>query len=143
MLNLVGDSLSLFGPLSCELMLLLNKSFASDLVLTSGDFSECSDSLPFSCSELTERPLQLIIRCEFIATFLFVKFSLYLASSTLTCERECVLCVWLLLVLADAAESSGDIARNCDCLNIEWRHFHVYLPQHLSTENGTKGAIIS
>lgn len=54
--NLVGESLSLFNPLSCVLKLLLNKSFANDLVLTSGDFSECSDS-ELSCSELTERPL--------------------------------------------------------------------------------------
>lgn len=55
--NLVGESLSLFNPLSCVLKLLLNKSLANDLVLTSGDFSECSDSELLSCSELTERPL--------------------------------------------------------------------------------------
>lgn len=57
-INLVGDSLSLllFGPLSCVLKLRWNKSLARDRVLTSGDFSECSDS-EFSCSELTDRPL--------------------------------------------------------------------------------------
>lgn len=59
-INLVGDSLSLllFGPLSWVLKLRWNKSLARDLVLTSGDFSECSDS-EFSCSELTDRPLQM------------------------------------------------------------------------------------
>lgn len=59
--NLVGESLSLFVfPLSCW-KLLLNKSFAneSNLALTRGDFSECSDS-ELSCSELTDRPLKYI-----------------------------------------------------------------------------------
>lgn len=56
-INLVGESLSLADALSCELIVLLNSSLANDRVLTSGDFSECSDS-EFSCSELTERPLK-------------------------------------------------------------------------------------
>lgn len=59
--NLVGDvSLSLVDPLSWELRFLLNSSLAIDLVLTSGDFSECSDS-EFSCSVLTDRPLKAIM----------------------------------------------------------------------------------
>jgi hypothetical protein len=53
-INLVGDPLA--EP--------LNKSFASDLVLTRGDFSECSDS-EFSCSVLTERPLKEVIDTTF------------------------------------------------------------------------------
>lgn len=56
-INLVGEP-SLVDPLSWKLKFLLNSSFANDLVLTKGDFSECSDSE--SCSELTERPLKKI-----------------------------------------------------------------------------------
>lgn len=56
-INLVGES-SRVEPLSWEPRFLLNKSLANDLVLTSGDFSECSDS-EFSFSVLTERPLKL------------------------------------------------------------------------------------
>ena len=55
-INLIGEgSVSLADPLSCEF--LLNRSLAIDLVLTSGDFSEWSDS-EFSCSVLIDRPLK-------------------------------------------------------------------------------------
>lgn len=59
--NLVGDSVTLLlDELSC-LKLLLNRSLAreSNLVLTNGDFSDCSDS-EFSCSVLTDLPLLYI-----------------------------------------------------------------------------------
>lgn len=61
--NLVGDEHSIGAALvlSCDVSVRLNKIFAnvSNFALTNGDFSVCSFS-EFSCSELAERPLQML-----------------------------------------------------------------------------------